>query len=318
MALGSIGRRHFKNLKELGIKQICFYRVRNDPIEICSRGVHVEFYTDLEEAIRSVDFAVITNPTHLHLEVADQCVKKNLPVYIEKPLGNSLVKALEFRDKIRTSGVACCVGYMMRFHPHIETMRNIIESRDLGKVVRYEGRWGEFLPDWHPYEDYRKSYASNSDMGGGVVLTLSHEIDLLKYFLSEPVQLRSEIKSSRLIETNCEDIAKIEIDHANGEKSEILLDYETKPPIRYNRVELEKGVLHFNFYSNTLKIETENQKKKEFINLDRNELFVKSMKYFLEVAFNGKRNSLMSVENAVEVLEICEDVLERGRRRDDI
>ena len=261
---------------------------------------------------------MITNPTHLHLEVADQCVKKNLPVYIEKPLGNSLVKALEFRDKIRTSGVACCVGYMMRFHPHIETMRNIIESRDLGKVVRYEGRWGEFLPDWHPYEDYRKSYASNSDMGGGVVLTLSHEIDLLKYFLSEPVQLRSEIKSSRLIETNCEDIAKIEIDHANGEKSEILLDYETKPPIRYNRVELEKGVLHFNFYSNTLKIETENQKKKEFINLDRNELFVKSMKYFLEVAFNGKRNSLMSVENAVEVLEICEDVLERGRRRDDI
>lgn len=42
--------------------------------------------------------------------------------------------------------------------------------------------WGDYLPDWQPWEDHRQGYAARRAMGGGTILTLIHAIDVLYWF----------------------------------------------------------------------------------------------------------------------------------------
>ena len=77
------------------------------------------------------------------------------------------------------------VGYMMRFHPAIKKIKEILKSKYLGKIFHFSFLWGEYFPNWHKNENYKKSYAANKKMGGGAALTLSHDLDLSKFFFGE-------------------------------------------------------------------------------------------------------------------------------------
>ena len=72
---------------------------------------------------------------------------------------------------------------MMRYHKEINLIKEIIDSGQLGRITSSHINWSTYLPDWHPWEDYSESYASNSEMGGGAILTCSHEIDTMNYLL---------------------------------------------------------------------------------------------------------------------------------------
>ena len=60
---------------------------------------------------------------------------------------------------------------MMRFHPCILKMNSWVNEGKIGKVIHYRSKWGEYLPNWHPWENYKQSYAGKKEMGGGPALT---------------------------------------------------------------------------------------------------------------------------------------------------
>ena len=89
--LGSIGRRHFRNLIALGEKDIVLLRTRKATLpddELA--GYPVE--TDLAEALekRKPDAVVVANPTSLHLDVAIPAAEAGCHILLEKPVSHSL------------------------------------------------------------------------------------------------------------------------------------------------------------------------------------------------------------------------------------
>ena len=68
---------------------------------------------------------------------------------------------------------------MLRHHPAVRKVKSIIDTGSLGRVLRYHSECGMYLPNWHPWEDYRDFYMSDIDGGGGALLDISHEIDLI-------------------------------------------------------------------------------------------------------------------------------------------
>jgi len=76
------------------------------------------------------------------------------------------------------------ISYQRRFHPRMKKMREIIVSGGIGKIVNILIEVGSFVPAWHPYEDFRELYACRADLGGGVLLTEIHEVDLCYWFLA--------------------------------------------------------------------------------------------------------------------------------------
>ena len=82
---------------------------------------------------------------------------------------------------------------MLRYHPHVKKIKEIIDSNLLGKAYSARFEFGSHLPFWHPWEDYRVSYASKAELGGGVINTIAHELDLIQYFFGEP-KLLSQVQ----------------------------------------------------------------------------------------------------------------------------
>ena len=80
---------------------------------------------------------------------------------------------------------------MLRFHPAIKLIHELLKQQIIGSVFNGRFEFGSFLPSWHPYEDYKLSYASVANLGGGVINTISHDLDLVLYLFGEPISVKS-------------------------------------------------------------------------------------------------------------------------------
>ena len=81
------------------------------------------------------------------------------------------------------------VGCQWRYHPAIRWLRGILAAGSLGALSSARIDYAEYLPDWHPYEDYRSSYAARADLGGGVILTQIHDYDLVWWLFGAPTRV---------------------------------------------------------------------------------------------------------------------------------
>jgi len=150
------------------------------------------------------DATFITNPTSMHITTCLEISNKSKKILIEKPLSNNLnkIKFIKKKNNIFTANV-------FRYHPIIIELKKIIESKNMGKLKNGVASINSFMPDWHKYEDYKKLYASQKKLGGGVVLTESHELDTFRYLFGLPEKvfkiLGHEIKYKLNVESkaNC-------------------------------------------------------------------------------------------------------------------
>src|SRR5271157_3428027 len=115
--LGSIGRRHFRNLILLGEEDIVLLRSHHATLpddELA--GYLVE--TDLSEAFKKYkpDAVIIANPTALHLDVAIPSADAGCSILIEKPISNSLDHVDQLESALVKGGGRLLVGFQFRFH----------------------------------------------------------------------------------------------------------------------------------------------------------------------------------------------------------
>ena len=206
--LGSIGRRHFRNLIALGEKDIVLLRTRKATLpddELADYPVE----TDLGEALKKhkPDAVIVANPTSLHLDVAIPAVEAGCHILLEKPVSHSLER-LDFLQKAAAkSGSRILVGFQFRYHPTLNKARELIQQGVLGKILTVHAHWGEYLPQWHPWEDYRQSYAARADLGGGVIGTLTHALDYLRFMIGDVQELWSFNGHVSPLEMDVEDVA---------------------------------------------------------------------------------------------------------------
>ena len=163
--LGSIGRRHFRNLIALGEKDIVLLRTRKATLpddELA--GYPVE--TNLHEALKKhkPDAVIVANPTSMHLDVAIAAAEAGCHLLLEKPVSHSLERLDVLQKTKEKSGSKILVGFQFRYHPMLNKTRGLIQSDALGKILTVHAHWGEYLPQWHPWEDYRQSYAARADL----------------------------------------------------------------------------------------------------------------------------------------------------------
>jgi predicted dehydrogenase len=244
--LGSIGRRHFRNLIALGEKDIVLLRTRKATLpddELA--GYPVE--TDLTEALRKhkPDAVIVANPTSMHLDVAIPVTEAGCHILLEKPVSHSLERLDVLQKAAEKSGSKILVGFQFRYHPTLNEARELIQSNALGKILTVHAHWGEYLPQWHPWEDYRQSYAARSDLGGGVIVTLTHPLDYLRYLLGEVESLWSFNGHISPLEVDVEDVAEIGLKFASGAVGGVHVNYFQRPPVHRLEIVGTDGTLRW-------------------------------------------------------------------------
>lgn len=243
--LGSIGRRHLRNLRALGQEDIVLYRTHHATLPDAELG-DLPTFTELSLAlVEKPDGVIIANPTALHLEVAIAAAMAGAALLIEKPISDGLAGLGKLQSALAQSGKPAMVGFHFRFHPVLNQIKTLLESDKLGKPLSARAHWGEYLPGWHPWEDYRRSYAARADLGGGVVNTLSHPLDYLRWLLGEVESVSAWTGKLSELELDVEDHAEILMRFAAGEVASVHLDYYQRPPSHTLEITCEGGRIYW-------------------------------------------------------------------------
>jgi predicted dehydrogenase len=251
VGLGSIGRRHARNWAALGVGPLAICRQRGGPLPE-PLGLEISEYDDLDQALgrEQPDVVIVTNPTSLHMDAACAALRAAAHVFVEKPLSNSLDRVSDLLDDAAVQHKHVMVGYNLRFHPGLQRLKELLQEGVIGTVVSARAEAGEFLPDWHPWEDYRDSYSGRRDLGGGAVLTFSHELDALCWLLGAPRQITALAAHASSLEIDTEDVCDMVLQYDHGCAATVHVDYVRRPPTRTIELVGERGVLRWDYTAN--------------------------------------------------------------------
>ncbi|MEO7838871.1 MAG: Gfo/Idh/MocA family oxidoreductase, partial [Anaerolineales bacterium] len=177
----------------------------------------------------------------------------------------------------------------------------------------------EYLPQWHPWEDYRQSYAARADLGGGVIVTLTHPLDYLRFIIGEVESLWSFNGHISALDVDVEDVAEIGLKFRNGTIGGVHLNYVQRPPVHKLEIvgtggtlrwDNADGMLHFHRISAPFGsyadvapaavIESFSPPEA----FDRNQLFVAQTRHFVETV-RGEKEPLCSLADGVMALRLA-------------
>jgi predicted dehydrogenase len=310
--LGSIGRRHLRNLVALGQDDIVLYRTHHSTLPDEELGAFpVE--ADLAGALKDhPDAVIISNPTALHLSVALPAARMGCHLLMEKPVAEKIDQGVvDLMATVDSMAVRTLVGFQFRFHPVLVEIKEILTTNQMGRPLSFRVHWGEYLPGWHPWEDYRQSYAARKDLGGGVVNTLSHPLDYVRWLFGEVKSVTAVTKKVSDLEIDVEDVAEILLEFEDGLVGSIHLDYFQRPPAHWIEINCQKGQIRWENESGAGRIFRIDSGSPQIIHppqgFERNDLFLDELRHFL-LLLNGKTESRCSLADGVAALKLTEAV----------
>lgn len=249
VGLGGAGQRHLRNFRAiLGDGAACSaYRVRSAPAVIgpdfkVIEGVQLDIplFDSLEAALADrPDAVVISNPTSEHIPVALAAARAGAHVLIEKPLSNSMERVAELERALAERKLIGLVGYMMRFHPALRQIRDWLNAGRIGNALSARFEAASYVPEWHPWENHRNLYAVKRALGGGVVLTESHELDVACWFFGLPRKVFAVGGAFSGDSGDVEDTASILLDY--GFPVHVQLCFMQRPPSRSCEINGSRG-----------------------------------------------------------------------------
>lgn len=333
--LGGIGQRHVRNLRALlgAGAEIDAYRVRKQS-PVLTEGFGVEHganleatyglrsFDDLEQALAQRPSAVfVCNPSSLHVGVAMAAAQAGCHLFIEKPLAASWAGVEALADLVERRKLVAVVGYQMRFHPCLQQLRALLLQRRIGSVLAVHAEIGEYLPGWHPYEDYRGLYASRRELGGGVTLAQIHEFDYLYWLFGLPRRVFALGGHGSSLEIDVEDVASILMECVvDGRAVPVHLhqDYLQRPPARSCKVVGERGTIVADFAALTVEVvdgATGAAEAWGFEDFERNRMFLDQLRHFL-ACVRGEQQPLVPVREGAQSLRMAlaaRESIETGR-----
>jgi predicted dehydrogenase len=312
---GSIGHRHFHNLLTLGERDIVLYHTHHSTLpddELA--GFPVE--TDLRVALaHKPDAVIISNPTALHLDVAIPAAHVGCHLLIEKPISHSMARLDELKQVIDQNHNQVLVGFQFRFHPGLRQLKKLLDEGSIGEPLSARAHWGEYLPNWHPWEDYKQGYAARPDLGGGVVLTLSHPLDYLRWLLGE-VESLCAFTSQKGLNLPVEDTAEITLRFENGALGSVHLDYNQRPPAHTLEIIGTFGTLRWDNADGITRLTKvgleENAIALQEIfppeGFERNSMFLDELRHFREVLY-GHAEPICTLQDGIQSLRLSLNAL---------
>lgn len=297
VGIGSIAKRHISNIKNYLNDfncQIDAYRSSNKPLTMDISKYITNEYHSYDEVPKDYDAIFITNPTKFHYDSLKLFKNNSENFFIEKPIVDFDDLSKNFDEfKSKTCYVACPLR-------HSNVIQYINDNIDLNCVNGVRSICSTYLPEWHPNEDYRKSYSSKKELGGGVSIDLIHEWDYLTYLFGMPIQVYSILDKVSDLEIDTEDIA-IYIAKYQNMLLELHLDYFGRFPIRELMIFNEDETIIGDIYNN--KILFKNSNKIIDFNEERNDYQIEELKYFFNLIFN-KKDNINDIDNALNVMRL--------------
>lgn len=308
IGFGASGIRHFKILKK--ILPNVEIRILRSKISKNKKDNKLNkiFIYKLNEALKfKPQISVICSPATKHIETAKLLAKNKSDLFIEKPLSSEL-KGITELIKIRNKyNLKIQVGYNLRFDESLKRYRNLILKGIVGDIYSIRCEAGSYLPGWRPKIDYRNSVSAKKELGGGVLLELSHEIDYLQWIFGKIISVNSKVVRHSALDIDVEDTSYLILkfkseDNPGSIFGNLVLDFIRHDPTRKCLAIGSNGSLSWCYYSGDIKLFKNNKWKKIYSRSKNiNESYLTQWKNFLKKSNKDHENSL---EDSIKVLNV--------------
>ena len=300
VGLGSIGKRHLRNLEFICKKnnielEVHALRNTNKELDMDIKSIISKVANNINDLDSDYDITFITNPTSMHYETINLFSNKTLNMFIEKPIFHSV--DCDFKNlNLRNEGVYY-VAAPMRYTNVIRKLKNEIIDE---KIYSVRNICSSYLPDWRKGVDYRKVYSAKKELGGGISLDCIHEWDYLIYLFGFPEKVLNIQGKYSELEIDSDDIS-IYLAKYKDKLVELHLDYIGKDTRREIELITEKGLIVADFIKNEIRF---SYKDKVTFENDDDEIYIRELEEFL-MMIEQKRVNTNNIEHAYEVLKIA-------------
>ncbi|TVQ65395.1 MAG: gfo/Idh/MocA family oxidoreductase [Balneolaceae bacterium] len=227
---------------------------------------------------------------HPAIEVIDRIVKSSLAgeAVIPKQLMTELKEQGDERDPKRT---------LLSHSQHPDSDMGLKAEHSLSEIPLNLGapfsarlEFGSYLPGW-PYKEYKQSYAAKRDLGGGVINTISHELDLICHLFGTPGKLSATAFNIGRLGIEAEEMCEALFVYRDMAVT-LHLDYLQKTYDRRIRILFSEGTLEWDWSSETIQIfPAAGDKVSLYVPMgDLNSLYLDEMKAFLNLAAANQKN----------------------------
>jgi predicted dehydrogenase len=311
VGLGAIGQRHVRNLRALlgdrlellAVRSRGLTHILDDALNVespdgLSEKYGIRTFGTLDQALaHKPEAAFVCNPTSLHLTTALDIARAGCHLFIEKPLAHEYAGVEQLR-----------------------TTHRLLESEAIGRVLAVRAEVGEYLPNWHTYEDYRGTYAARRDLGGGTLLSQIHEMDYLYWFFGLPERVFTLGGHLSSLDIDVEDVTSTLMQfEKDGFRFPVHLhqDYVQRPARRTCNILGERGRIDVDVLGLTVKVYERSgdlAQCHEFRGFQRNELFLAQTRCFLSCIESGEQ-AVVTVDDGAQSLRMAlaaKESLEKG------
>jgi predicted dehydrogenase len=305
--LGSIGRRHLRLLHELNPSpELAAWRSGHGA-GCPEEELLVAQFSSLQEAVAwQPDAAIVASPAPLHSAQAGELAAAGVALLIEKPLGTGEEHQAAWLPlkSAAENGLPVLVGYVLRHDPALAVLQAWLASGRIGTLVSAHGRCGSWLPDWRPGTDYRRGVSARRELGGGVLLELSHDLDLLRSLLGPLTITAADLSCSGLLEIDVEDRALLLLSTGAGARVSLQLDFCTRPPARSLLLRGSEGEIRWDLIRGCLRCaDLHGVVHEEHFPHGGEERYRRQLQHFLACC-RGEAEPLVRVEDGLAVLEL--------------
>ncbi len=296
VSLGSIGRRHLLNLKQLRPRaEIGVLHLRTPFDRTAATDGAVHHFESIEEAIGfGPAAAIVAGPASTHVTVARRLADAGIHLMVEKPLSANAEGCRELVATARQRGLVLMTGYNLPFLPSLRLAKDCLDGGMIGRVLAVRAEVGQYLPDWRPGTDYRTGVSARRTLGGGALLELSHELHYLYWMFGMPSRVSARGGRYSDLEIDVEDLVEITLEFDSPRRLvNVHLDMVQRTPYRVCRFIGSEGTLVWDAILDRIDAYRASTQAWESVPVrtlsDRNQMYVDELTHFLECIETGTR-----------------------------
>ncbi len=314
VGLGSIGRRHLRMLKQLR-PEIAVTLVRSGkgapwPEEMLAAHT----VSSIEQALAlGVDAAIVSSPAPMHIPQAGELIHAGVPVLIEKPLSHQLAGARQLRDLAHQTNTLVLVGYVLRYTMAARWFHELLVGGRVGTPLIAQIDCGSYLPDWRPGQDYRTTPSARVELGGGVLLELSHELDYANWFFGPFKTVQAALLNSGTLGIEVEDTADLLLGAHDDLSVSVHLDFWRRNATRNCMVSGQDGSLTWDAIQNKVSwVSAVGQSEHWNFADERDAMFRTQLSHFLACVEQGDTPKV-SLDDGIAALALVEAARQSDR-----
>jgi len=275
VGLGSMGKRRVRNLYFHDQRQIIGYDIRPDRRREAKEKYGIEIIDSIKKISgQDFDVMIISTPPDRHGDYIRMALKLKKHFFVEHPTSDDGYEGILSAQGGHASGwknsfVVMTPSCTLRFYRPIKMIKDILSKGKIGKILAFQYHMGQYLPDWHPYEDYRQVYFSKKPTGACREM-LPFELIWLNWLMGAKVaEVSGSISKVSDLDMKADDIILTNLKYENGIMGNVIIDVIARKPFRTLRVLGSDGVLDWERPDSAIKLYRAKSKITEIIKVPK-------------------------------------------------